>query len=505
MEVMCISEAVEKWNLSHRRIQKLCSEGRIFGAQKVGNSWIIPRNTHKPIDGRTIRYKKIEQIPKIEYTSIDLFAGPGGLCTGLKWAGIKPLIAVEWSYWTVQTYSKSHDADVFELEKYLDGTMENPDKHFMPSSKTLLIYGDVNKVKNNLINEILNKRFGVDTVDIVTGGAPCESFSMAGTRKENDERNQLYQNILRIARAVDSSMFLFENVKGLFSKKLDGIKGEMYNVICNEFENKLEKPSYKLASTDKEIVLLKAVDYGVPQLRERIFLVGINNKYENVKYNYPEKTHGENKRYRYLNVKEAIMDLPQIQMGFENNYYEHNFIDEKDETTKYFLRRMRGDLSMIPKHIHFEEHSLFNNKAPGHTKKMIERMKAIKQGENMKTAFQRLNSEGKSDFTKVYFPRKIYAARNRRLRLNAPSFTATSHCLDEMIHPVLNRGLTPREVARIQSFPDWYQFQGPYVKFHSDPQQDQYEQIGDAIPPLLGYALGVEISVTLKKIRNQIS
>lgn len=116
----------------------------------------------------------------------------------------------------------------------------------------------------------------------------------------------------------------------------------------------------------------------------------------------------------------------------------------------------------------------------------------------MKTAFERLNAEGRAKEAAECFPKKIYGARNRRLKPNEPAFTVTSHCLDEMIHPTSNRGLTPREAARLQSFPDWYEFKGPYIKFHSDPEQDQYEQIGDAIPPLLAYALGKEISETLR-------
>ncbi|KHF26841.1 Modification methylase AplI [Anoxybacillus sp. BCO1] len=74
-----------------------------------------------------------------------------------------------------------------------------------------------------------------------------------------------------------------------------------------------------------------------------------------------------------------------------------------------------------------------------------------------------------------------------------------------MIHPVQHRGLTPREAARLQSFPDWYIFEGPFVKFHSDPEQDRYEQIGDAIPPLLAYALGQEVVNTLNTIYHQIN
>jgi DNA (cytosine-5)-methyltransferase 1 len=435
--------------------------------------------------------------------SIDLFSGPGGLCTGFRWAGIKALIAVEWSYWTVQTYAASHNADIFELEKYLDGTMENPDLYFKENTKTLLIYGDINKVEINLINKILKERFGVDSVDIVTGGAPCESFSMAGDRKQDDERNSLYQNVLRIARGVDSKMFLFENVKGLFSKKKDDVAGAMYKYICEEFQSEIEgKPSFKLASTDKDTVLLKAIDYGVPQARERLFLVGVNRKYD-AEYHYPKKTHGPGCKYDYVTVGDALLDLPQIEKSEETDVYDFDISKVEDVKKKEFLELMHGISSKAPYGIEYTMNSIFNHKAPGHTTKMFERIKSIKQGENMKKAYERLVEEGREEFAKENFPKKLYAARNRRLVLNEPSFTVTSHCLDEMIHPILDRALTPREAARLQSFPDWYQFKGPYVKFHSDPEQDQYEQIGDAIPPLLGLALGKEVIKTLNCIEGE--
>ncbi len=434
-----------------------------------------------------------------KYTSIDLFSGPGGLCTGFRWAGIKALIAVEWSYWTVQTYASSHNADIFELESFLNGSMKDPERFFHPSEKTLLIYGDINKVEVSLIKRILRERFNVDSVDIVTGGAPCESFSMAGDRKEDDDRNILYKNVLRIARGVSSKMFLFENVKGLFSKKYKGKKGAMYDHICKEFQSDIAGlPSYKLASSDKEKVLLKAIDYGVPQARERLFLVGIRSDL-NLEFNYPKKTHGPGCKYDYVNVSDAIMDLPQIEMGEEAGEYSFNIDKIKDKKRKDFLKLMHGLSKNTPYDVEYDPNTISSHKAPGHTKKMYERIKAIKPGEGMASAYDRLVAEGKKEFADSVFPHKIYAARNRRLLLEAPSFTVTSHCLDEMVHPVLNRGLTPREAARLQSFPDWYQFKGPYVKFHSDPEQDQYEQIGDAIPPLLGFALGKEVVLTLDK------
>lgn len=492
MDYMAIKVAAEKWGITPRRVQTLCMEGRLDGATKIGNAWAIPINTPKPDDGR---YK----VTKRQFTSIDLFCGPGGLATGFRWAGIKALIAVEWSYWTVQTYSRSHDAEILILDDFLKKPKE--EQHFKKSDKTLLIHGDIRLVTNKLLKQILKERFGVNSVDIVTGGAPCESFSMAGDRKEEDYRNELYTNVLRIARGVDSKMFMFENVKGLFSKKHEGIKGRMYEAICADFQRELQgRPSFKLAETDPSKVLLKAVEYGVPQMRERLFLIGINRKYPDALFTYPEKTHGPNKKFHYVTVDDAIMDLPQIESGIEATSYDFNVKSITDETRLMFLKRMRGDLSMAPQHTHFSESFLCSHKGPGHTPKMLNRIHEIKQGEGMKAAYERLLNEGKQQLVNSCFPNKIYAARNRRLRSESPSFTVTSHCLDEMIHPHLDRALTPRETARLQSFPDWYQFQGPYVKFHSDPEQDQYEQIGDAIPPLLAYALGKEIVKTLTNI-----
>jgi DNA (cytosine-5)-methyltransferase 1 len=437
------------------------------------------------------------------YTSIDLFSGPGGLATGLMWAGIKPLIAVEWSYWTAQTYSTTHDADLFELERYLSGTMENPEQYFLPSEKTLLIHGDINLVSNELIDRILRERFNTNTVDLVTGGAPCESFSMAGTRTAGDERDDLFLNILRIARHVESKMMLFENVKGLLSKKHED--ESIFENICDEFEALDRETSYYLASRNKREVLLTSSHFGVPQNRERVFLVAINRDFQ-ATYTYPQPTHGPDRMNPFVTVGDALLDLPKVGAGEENNEYDFDLETEGalELQREEFLLIMRGMTLEAPEHLAFDRHSLSSHKAVNHRENMIKRMELINQGESMKIAAERLITDGKEEYRVRYFPKKLYGARNRRLRLDRPSFTVTSHCLDEMIHPTEHRGLTPREAARLQSFPDWYQFEGPYVKFHSDPEQDRYEQIGDAIPPLLAYALAKEIKVTLEQIYEQI-
>lgn len=431
-------------------------------------------------------------------TSIDLFSGPGGLATGFHWAGIKTLIAVDWSYWTAQTYAASHNADVLVLNDYIK-TPDILQQFLEPNDKPVMIQGDINLVSKDLLLKILNNRFNVDTVDIVTGGAPCESFSMAGDRKEVDDRNQLYKNILRVSRAVNAKIFVFENVKGLFSKKLDGKKGGMFEFICDDFESTLEnQPDYRLASRSKDTILLKATNYGVPQARERLFLVGLNNAYPELEFHYPIATHGGEDNLPFVSVRDAISDLPIVKIGEEDNHYSFDISTIPEDTPqKHFLDRIHGELSYPPAEIKYKKETITSHKAPSHTKRMLQRIKLIKQGENMKTSSSRLIEEGKKILVEEYFPKKIYAARNRRLKFDEPSFTVTSHCLDEMIHPIEDRGLTPREAARLQSFPDWYIFLGPYMTFHSDPDQDQYEQIGDAIPPLLAYALAKEIIKTL--------
>ena len=441
-----------------------------------------------------------------QYTYIDLFSGPGGLCTGFISEGFIPRIAVEWSDTTVLTYAKSHNAEIYELQLLIDnlGKLENV---LTKTDNTCLIHGDINKVSNALIKEILLKKFNETSVDVVTGGAPCESFSMAGKRLEDDIRNDLFSNILRIAHAVKSKYVLFENVPGLLTKKRDGKKGGQIDYVFSEFE----KPDsdgmfYSVVSKDVNVFKCLAADYGTPQKRERIFIVGCSSNYENT-FIYPEKTHGPNRKYNYVTVEDAFRYLPEIHSGQgteEMPYaptYEEDYAHGKISEAAYnyykfiFNDRFSGNCDYKPNIVTF-------HKALNHNKKMVERLKNIKQGEGMQSAVDRLIAEDKEYLVKEVFPHKIYSSRNRRLKPDEPSFTVTSHCLDEMIHPYYDRQPTPREVARLQAFPDWYYFSGPYVKFHSDPEQDKYEQIGDAIPVLMAKALAKSMHNALDKLNS---
>ena len=126
----------------------------------------------------------------------------------------------------------------------------------------------------------------------------------------------------------------------------------------------------------------------------------------------------------------------------------------------------------------------------------IERFSLLKEGESLKDLFDRYQGEEREELqSRRVLPKKMFIKRNYRLVLSEPSPTVTSHCLDEFVHPIYNRALTVRECARLQSFPDSYDFcGGPYLTPHlHNDIQDKYEQIGDAVPPLLAYAWGKKV------------
>ena len=452
--------------------------------------------------------------------SIDLFSGPGGLCTGFKWAGILPLIAVEWTDSTVETYSVSHNTDVFELSEYNKDGITNDsylEKFCTESTKSLMIHGDINKVESWLIRHFLLTRYGIDseneTIDIVSGGAPCESFSMAGKRTANDERDDLFSNILRIARTLRSKSVLFENVKGMFSKAKNGKKGAIFNYICDSFEDDNADVVYRLMSRKQDEILLKACDYGVPQVRERLFLIGVRSDLDNIKIKYPVKKYGPEREYPYVTSWEAISDLPIINSKEEKTSYTlpNNYMNDNQERFVSIMRGLYNDEYMntnVPQYLIdkglFAENTVSVHKGPGHIPRKIKLLEQIRVNESMKSAFARIEAEGNmTPDIRALFPKTIYGSRNRRLIQNEPSFTVTSHCLDEILHPYLIRAITPREAARLQSFPDWYQFAGPYVQFHGSKEQDKYEQIGDAIPPLLACAIAKEFIISLPNHANE--
>jgi DNA (cytosine-5)-methyltransferase 1 len=294
--------------------------------------------------------------------------------------------------------------------------------------------------------EILKKDINIKDgeVDVIIGGPPCQSYSTAGKRLLDDPRGKLFLEYYRVLKEIKPKIFIFENVVGLISMQ----KGELFKNIINLFEQLNYKVSFKV---------LNAVNYGVPQNRERVFIVGsLLNKF----FNFPAISHGNidnislfnNNLKSVITLKDAISDLPFIKSAEESFEYEK-------EPQNDFQKLMRLNQFNI-----LTEHSTPNNNP-----NLIKLMNALPDGGTPLDLPEQLRP--KSGFANTY----------SKLWWNRPSPTLTRNFSTpssaRCIHPIASRPLTTREGARIQSFPDNYLFYGS--------KADKNLQIGNAVPPLL--------------------
>lgn len=385
-------------------------------------------------------------------THIDCFAGPGGICTGLHAAGMDTLVAIEYIESCCDTYRANH-----------------PEVH--------VIHSDIRKVKAADILPYIPQ----EGVDLVTSGMPCETFSTAGntSRSFYDDRQFLFREGIRIAKISKAKMILFENVPGITSKTVDK-NSDM--LIIDVLKKELEEAGYG----NYIEIILDSSKFGVPQKRNRYFILA--TRYKRWKLSYP--THCE---FPEATVQDAFIDLPNVEpnSGIEATNYLSSWSNySRLMRNKAFWRREN-----MPD-------SLSYQMPMKHRPYTLTRFGLLKQGESLKNLFDRFKGEELKELQdKRILPKKLFIKRNYRLVPAEQSPTVTSHCLDEFVHPEYDRALTVRECARLQSFPDSYNFcGGPYIVPHIDRTvQDKYEQIGDAVPPLLAYAWGCKI----KEILNQ--
>lgn len=379
-------------------------------------------------------------------THIDCFAGPGGICTGLHAAGFETKVAIEYIQSCVDTYSYNH-----------------PEVH--------MIHADIRTVTADQILPYIPK----SGIDLVTSGMPCETFSTAGnsSRAAYDDRQFLFREGIRIAKIANAKMILFENVPMITTKR---VAKDSKELIIDVLKKELIEAGY---SNFGEFVL-DASKYGVPQKRRRFFILA--SKDPKLKIEAPEET-----CTKEVTVKDAFIDIPEV---VANTWQENpNYLPQDSDYTLL----MKNDAFWKR---HTQEKKLYNHLPMNHRKHIIERFQMLQQGEGLKGLFARLAPDELAEYqSRKVIPKTIYVKRNYRLRWDETSPTVTSHCLDEFVHPEQARALTVRECARLQSFPDSYDFVGgPYLVAHDDrSQQDKYEQIGDAVPPLLAYAWGKKI------------
>lgn len=364
---------------------------------------------------------------------VDLFCGAGGLSSGFD------------NYFETILGNDNQD--------YMIDTF----KHNFPNAISIL--GDITKI--NIKDELFKNGITQDEIFGVVGGPPCQGFSSVGNRMIDDPRNRLFKEFVKTVDQLQPNFFLMENVKGMQTMK-NGFGELVINEIMDDFKN----IGYNVASK-----LLPAINYGVPQKRERFIFLGYRKDLNKIP-EFPTETHNEintlnNNKYISLTVKDAISDLPILNPGesYENKDYSNI------PNTEY-QKMLRGKNKII-----------FNHKAPSHSEYMVERIKRVPQGGNHK------------DLPNEYKLKKGYSNIYGRLSWDKPADTITANCgcvsaPGRFIHPRDNRAITVREAARLQSFPDSFKFFGN-LNF-------QYKQVGNAVPPLLAKNIAQKIYEDLK-------
>lgn len=409
----------------------------------------------------------------LNLTAIDMFSGPGGFGLGLRSAGFNVLAAFEKVETCISTYRRNHP-------------------------EAILIHKDIREVQEYEIVSIVRNKNLTGTVDLVSGGPPCETFTTAGpgTRNTRDHRDHLFLEMIRLAKAVRSKYILIENVPGLVTKKDDdGLKGGIFKSVMDAL--------WDAGYWRRDFRIFNAKDFGVPQSRERVFILATSDP--ELPLPFPERTHGPG-RLPYVTVEDALGDLPLL----ENAETKENYLTNPKSKYQEIMRVPATEFGkgLTAPYGYSQKHDglvgLTLHQAPNHRPGSIKRYKMIGPGEGLKDLMTRLDEETRTELQqKGILPNSWYIQRNRRLVLDEPSPTVTSHVLSELLHPTQHRHITPREAARLQSFPDWYYIEGPLVLPHNSPMQDKYEQIGDGVPPLLSLALGRELAKALKQSEGE--
>lgn len=367
-------------------------------------------------------------------------------------AGFDTKVAIEYIQSCVDTYSANH-----------------PEVH--------VIHSDIRDVTAEQILPYIP----ASGVDLVTSGMPCETFSTAGNRSRSfyDDRQLLFREGIRIAKISKAKLILFENVPAITTKTVEKHSKEL---IVDLLKKELAEAGYP----NQHEVVLSADQFGVPQKRKRFFILA--SRFADWKLSEPKPTPNA----REVTVAEAFAGLPNV---IPNSEIEGTAYTGEESD---FSRRMKDDAFWNRP---AGTGAITYHKPMKHRACTLKRFALLHQGESLKDLFERYTGEEREALqAERILPKKMFIKRNYRLILNEPSPTVTSHCLDEFVHPLHDRALTVRECARLQSFPDSYDFcGGPYLVPHIDRTvQDKYEQIGDAVPPLLAYAWGKKIAAILE-------
>lgn len=407
-------------------------------------------------------------------TYLDIFAGCGGLSLGLYQSDYQGVFAIE------------KNKDAFSTLKH---NLITNHAHFDWPEWLPLCEHDINEILKKYTEQLSKLR---GKIHVVAGGPPCQGFSMAGKRSPNDQRNKLVKSYVKFIRIIQPEAVIFENVHG-FTVKFKQKNGKE-KVYSNYIINALRRAGYKTAHR-----IITMSDFGVPQCRKRFILVAFKNHNPDDFFSalYNNRTDFLAKRNIDLPVtsKDAISDLEK-----------KNGIT-KSPDTKNFFAGIYGDVnsnfqSLMRKNNFIEkEQAVDSHRFVNHSKEIIKLHKKLLEIDSIKgkriTPSDNIVEGLKRRGVTVLDPNKV-----------APTITSIP---DELIHYNEPRILTVREYARIQSFPDWYQFKGKYTSGGKRRKLEvpRYTQVGNAVPPLfaeqLGYALKEVLQNGCKNIRPTVS
>ncbi len=381
-----------------------------------------------------------------DLTAIDLFSGAGGITLGLLNAGFDVLLSSDISTACAKTHARNFNDVAFTQE-------------------------DIHHLSNQRIKQVTGLTRG--DLDVLFGGPPCQGFSIIGARDGDDPRNGLFREFMRVAKALAPKVVVIENVPGLATLN----KGNVLAEVGLAFRD----AGYTVTGAE-----LVAAQYGVPQMRWRFFFIGWRNDL-GIRYaGFPQPTHGisgigdllpnrtitDEEQAGFLRTADAIGDLPSIGPG--------------DTGTEYigcpardYQKAMRWGLTS----------ELWNHYAPALSEQNLCRIRSLLPGQDWRDLPFELLPDGMKRAL-----RKDHTRRYRRMKWDGVPRSIITRFRDpksgEYTHPEQHRTISIREAARIQSFPDWFKFEGT--------NSEQYDQVGNAVPVLLAKAVASELADVLQ-------
>lgn len=394
------------------------------------------------------------------YSVLDTFAGAGGFSLGFQLAGAKVIGAIEIDQWASETFKFNHP-------------------------NATVVQSDITKMTDKqLLDTFVN-----DHPDIILGGPPCQGFSVCNKKNNSDykdPRNSLFEEFVRVGRLFKPQVMIMENVPNLIKARTAS-----HELVIDIIISELRKIGYHV-----DYKILEATDYGIPQIRKRLFVVASRTK---LTAPFPEKTHTTMRSPYFTEAHlgicptlwDAISDLPILDA--REGKEETEYTTQPQNDYQYFLRQGTA--------------ILFNHKAMNHSKRLVERFASMSCGHSTSDVPDHLRPFKRNG---TEFSEKTYDQNNRRMHPDRPCHTIPASFYANFVHPYQDRNFTAREGARIQSFPDWYVFKGkPTVVSHKLLHREgrleekhlcQYNQVGNAVPPLLAKAIALNI---LDQLRSQ--